>query len=217
MLTLNAVHETALAMERAGNEPSFKLALWAGALSANNRLTWECQQVPTLRPYVLKPLPASIAEVRAIVRSGNPFCGDAQARYLLNIQARMDSAGAFSDMPTNWVDWRHGMRKLFKGAGLSYKTLSFVGLLMWPTSCDLVPVDRHVCARFDVPESWGSSSYKRYADVENMVRQEWVNAGSPYSLGEWHWFKWEQWRQAHNDAPKSDVPESHMGLNPRVY
>jgi hypothetical protein len=181
-----------------------------------------------LRPYAArKALPQDWEEVKDIIRRGHPYCGLPQASHVAAIDAAV-SSGRLSfmlDAPgggdlQDWREWRRAAYKATRGLGLAYKTLSFAALLLWPTRSQLVPVDRHVCARLGIDGADVARTMRQaglYTAAEDDVCQEWQKAGSPYTLGVWHWYKWEAWRQANGDAPLAGVPQSHQWLNCYAY
>jgi thermostable 8-oxoguanine DNA glycosylase len=196
-----------------GNQtvPSLKKAVWASILSANNALDRNALQVAKLVPYVRrKALPHNAEDVQAIItKSGwrpplahceaiieaDTFCSTPSERLTF-----------LQTQPTNgrdWIAWRCLLVATFKG--ISWKTASFVALLMWPDASPFGVIDRHILARYGKPElackisSPGRPAYLRYRSVE---RQEWhevrklcTELETSCNLAIGHWALWDSQRQ----------------------
>ena len=231
MASLDGAWQAAREVEQASlpdypnhERPNIKLALWAATMSAQNQLSWNGLQVHALRPYAARELPTSVDETLAIIRSGHTFAYEQTAVHVnwVDWAAREGLLDPFTHKPSDyagWLDWRKRLYRVASGHGFSWKTLSFAGLLMWPTECQLVPVDRHVMARLGRPSAHCGrlGAWKLYNEVEQEVVEEWLSAGRPYTIGVWHWYKWSAWRQAKGVEPAGECCESHALLSPYAY
>jgi thermostable 8-oxoguanine DNA glycosylase len=208
-----------------GNQktPSLKKAVWGCILSANNELGRNALQAQALVPYVRNvPLPHDAAKLQEIIA----LCG---WRPPLNHCEYIIAADDFCNTPSQtltqletmpttareWITWRALLVKTFKG--ISWKTASFVALLMWPFACPFGIVDRHILARYGKSEYCNKISsscrpaYFRYREIE---RKEWhdvralnadlIAAGSePCRLGIGHWALWDDKRG--KESPEHDL------------
>lgn len=203
-----------------GGRPDIKLALWAAALSASRSLDVNADLYQPLRTGA--PLPQDPAAVLSLLKAGHGFVCANDARHILYAEwaDREGLLDPYRECPgtlAEWRAWRQGLYEILAGHGWNLKTISFAGLLMWPTRCPLVPVDRHVMARL----GHTAREYKRlskcpklYQAIEQEVAEEWLAAGQPRTLGVWHWYKWSEYRQGKRRETPGDAVESHARLSP---
>lgn len=104
-----------------------------------------------------------------------------------------------------------------KGYGLGWKTISFAHMLLFPTTSDLVPVDRHHMNRL-YGTTTSPSSEKKYLQVEDVIRQEQLASNYANYPASWFaWLKWEQFRQATGASLSTNGCESHLLLSVYWY
>lgn len=227
MITYADVHRAACELAEGPHNPSIKVALMAALLSAQTSLVQNGRQMRVLRERGwLRRLPYDHEQVYAAMRGTGMFTRR-KCEGLYWVES-LDNAGKLRELawPGDTLEeqshWREQVYLLLHGHGMAYKTISFACLLLNPLNCQLVPVDRHVLARFGLPGEC-AKSIKRYLAIEKMVRDERDTAGySAISLGLWHWLKWEQWRekvnaQVRTGAGKQNGCESHSALSCRAY
>lgn len=212
--------DVALLLE--GDKPaSIKAALWYAAVSANNSLDQNCKIARVLRTFVAsEALPEKHSELfDRVEREAGTRKLTSVTRESIYITAEKDAIGALddiADLPVGYaaqVAWRDTVAKMF---GLGYKTASFAALLLRPDICELVPVDRHVLARLGYVERDSPSARKKYLEVEHKVIAEQAEAGIDLPHGQWHWYKWEEYRQL-KGVSKHHTLELHDDLNVRKY
>jgi hypothetical protein len=223
VVTLEDALKEAIELEKKGDkQPSVKLAVWASALSADMSLSKNCQLARLVARFVTEPLPNQEELFQYLSRATRRLRRNSHMRALARAE-ELDNLGMlaeFLEFPDEYeqqVAWRDRLHALMTGYGMSWKTCSMVALCLLPTRSHLVPVDRHVLARFGLP---GGSPNKRseYIAVEKMVLDERDRNGHQEVSGlVWHWFKWEEWRQLHGASLAVEGAESHLGLSCRWY
>jgi endonuclease III len=229
VVTLEDCEHAAYELIEGEREPSLMLALWASALSPQKSLEWNAAQLRPLRKHAERGLPFDTAEqLKEHIKRGAPntMLYTQHCRAILRLDAMRAELRGLERMPETgreWIAWRKRVAKL---PGLSWKTASFAALLMWPFECPFVPVDSHVCNRLGHDSEYESGklsrkskpSYRAYRAIEREVRREWAQAGYPtLSVAVWHWFKWEEHRQATGASRVRGGAETHRGLSARVY
>jgi hypothetical protein len=204
---------------------NIKRAVYAAGFSPNQKLPANCTVARALVPYTFEPLPEKQALYEYLMdtnrqapsgRKANLSCSS----YWSSIYRaeELETFGKLADLcwkPTNraeWVEWRDQMYALWhskdRGYGMSYKTISFAALLLWPLECELVPVDTHVLQRLGCPEKGTPQQRTRYMEIEQMVIDERHEAGCDDTpLGIWHWLKWNE-----HLTGEASVVESHKDL-----
>lgn len=222
-VTLEDCMREARELETYGNkEPSVKLAVWASALSADMSLSKNCQLARLVARFVESRLPPEPELFQYLSQATRRLRRNSHMRALARAEA-LDDAGLlaqflrFPDEYDKQVEWRDRLHSLLAGYGMSWKTCSMVALCLYPTRSHLVPVDRHVLARFGLPK--GSPGKRpEYIAVEKMVLDERDSNGHQGVNGlAWHWFKWEEWRQTCGASRAIEGAESHLGLSCRWY
>jgi hypothetical protein len=203
--------------------PSVKVALFAAILSAQESLERNAREMAVLRERGwLRALPHEHEQVYQAMHGIGFFTRSKCAG--LYWAEMLDKAGLLTgldDIGATWEqqnDWRNKVYHLMHGHGMAWKTISFAALILAPLTCELVPVDRHVLARFGLPNNAGCKSHTRYLGIERMVRDERDLAGyHSMPLGLWHWLKWEQWRQQTGASTETNECQSHAALSCRNY
>lgn len=224
MLSIDGAWEQAYNLLETGKqEPSIKLACWTCALSANNRIGRNGRQARLLAPLVNEHGVQAKEFYKALRREG--YVGRNHISYLVGIQ-ELDDLGlldVFLNKPgtwDEWLAWRDSLVATVKGLG--YKTASMVAMLLWPLECPFAVIDRHVMARLGIVNSKGNQpsalTRRAYLLWENTIRAEAHQAGFQGALVVWHWYKWEEWRQANAKTIKrTGGYESHNNLSCRWY
>ncbi len=203
--------------------PSLKKAVWASILSANNALDRNALQVAMLAPYVRNlRLPHDAGEVQTIIaRCGwNPPLAHCEAIIEADqfCSTPSETLIRLETMPTTlreWVVWRKLLVTTFKG--ISWKTASFVALLMWPFNSPFGIVDRHILAHYNMQDlapkisSKCKPAYLRYRSVERMeakdARRLCAELDTTCNLGIVHWAIWDTQRQA--ESPEHDLMSAY--------
>lgn len=207
-----------------------KRSIYAAGFSPNQKLAPNGTIARALVPYTFSPLPGKEALYQYLMdvnkqadvgKKANLSC----ASYWTSVYRAEELEGAgklanFTRKPTNraeWVEWRDQMHALFhtkeRAYGMSWKTISFAALLLWPLECDLVPIDTHVLARLNCPEKGSPQDRTRYIEIEQMVIDEREEAGcADTPLGIWHWLKWEEQRALVGTTQATGGVESHRDL-----
>ena len=206
-----------------GQAQDIRLALIAAILSAQKDVDLNGEQLGLLRGWVKDGFPTrSPREIQAVLQRV-AMCSDKQAHAILAVmgseaRGELEHLKVQPDSLRAWLAWRDEVARMYC---LSWKTASFAALLMWPLECPFVPVDSHVCARFDLMPLYHSGKlskktprgYAEYRRVERRVWHERQQAGyTSISLAVWHWYRWELWRQETGDSLASDGAESHAAL-----
>lgn len=215
MVTLADVIRDARGLET-GAGVSVKFALWVGLLTANAGLAQTCEQAKRLRPYIHKRLPEDSAKVKRLL-AGTGLT-TVKLGGLYRVQG-LEDAGELRGLErlgatyAEQCAWRERVYRLMHGYGMAYKTISMAALLINPLGCELVPVDRHVLARFGLWDTYARSK-RNYREVERYVRDERDTAGyQRYSAAVWHWLMWATWIAA--KYPNRAALESHQPLSCR--
>lgn len=223
-ITLDGCMEVIQELANTGDKSNnMKLACWAGVTSINTKLVYNGNATRLLSRFVDSALPG-YDELKALFKSeGTKFgCMPSVYESMKEIETRYADK-TLPEMPqatwtfAQWDTWRDEMVKL---PGISYKVASFIGLLLHPLTCPLVPVDRWVMRRLNKSHGSVPQGKLAYTKVEDIVRDERDKAGHDnLPLGAWHWYKWSQARQAAgpNIEVASVKPESHSNLSPRWY
>lgn len=241
MIRIESAENAAQGMIAAGNHatPSVKLAIAAAILSANNRLDRNGWQVCALRAYMQTHdgrLPSNVETIKRITRDAGYEASGPHCDALIELEQRAQ-AGELVELahkPTTALEWLLWRQAATTFRGLGWKTASFAALLLWPFSCPLVPVDRHVVKRLaamgklskfgmtadEVYHKLGGSTtraYKTYRCVERLVGNEKLRNGYQGSTALWHWYKWSEWRQIIQAEITSDDCESHVNMSAYWY
>lgn len=206
-----------------------KRALFNAAFSPNQELQPNGTVALALKPYVTKDLPhkselyAYLLETNKQAEKGyraNLSCQSYwQAVYHIESLHKRGLLEQFCIEPQTFLEWRTTRDRLYAlfhdgtgNYGMSWKTLSFALLLIWPLTCDLVPVDRFVMARFGL-DGGSPQEKKAYERVEQLVIDERKEAGfENIPLGQWHWYKWEEYRQLQGKSLADGAVQSHRAL-----
>jgi thermostable 8-oxoguanine DNA glycosylase len=213
-------------MMRFGNAqpvPSLKKAVWASILSANNALDRNALQVATLAPYVRNlPLPHNPEELQALIATcgWNPPLAHCEAIIEADTFCNTPSA-TLTQLETRpatmreWVVWRKLLVQTFKG--ISWKTASFVALLMWPFQSPFGIVDRHILAHYGKSDLSNKISnkckpaYLRYRSVERLeakdARRICAELQTVCNVGIVHWAIWDQ--QRNDTSPEHDLMSAY--------
>lgn len=220
MIDLDDVYCAATDLASGPENPSVKLALWAGLLSAQSGLENNARQLDLLRKWARKGLPRNPEKVyRRLEGTSNFTHVKCVGLYHIEALERAGKLAGLEDIGEDWDAqdaWRKQVYKLMHGHGMAWKTITFAALILDPLRCDLCPVDRHVLHRLGIPRETVPSR-TQYLAVERIVQFERMAAGcEQVPLGLWHWLKWEQWRQA-TGASNAGACESHARLSCRVY
>jgi hypothetical protein len=224
---------------------SSKLAIAISALSANMALAPNCKLADIIRDFVIgsfpidandkkgfRPVTERFETVTAVACRRNYLMAIARAENLPDADLDAIVATTPADDYASQVLLRDKLHALMTGHGMSYKTLSMVWLVAWPLISWLVPVDRHVMARFGLDKDKNDLSDRvTYLAIERLVIRELeavqadeeqcaliaeqgIDAASIRYL-EWHWATWLAYRML------AGVPEStgvsHQQLGCRHY
>ena len=196
------------------------LACWAGVMSIQQELAKNGKAVRILSRLLDEGLPEDYDAVHEILKPARVAFLSTHFNGLVGIQQAYRE-GRLPEMPEDdwtieqWEAWREDMTKL---PGVGRKVASFIGLLVCPETCPLVPVDRWVMRRFGFAEDASPKSKVAYEFVEGLVREERDRNGhASLPLGAWHWFKWSEARQAAGAETPRERPECHCALSPRDY
>ncbi len=225
-VSLDQARMQAACMMRFGSAqpvPSLKKAVWASILSANNALDRNALQIAMLAPYVRQiPLPHDASEVQRIIAvcGWNPplaHCEEIVAAEIF-CSTPSETLTTLDTMPTTgreWVVWRKLLVQTFKG--ISWKTASFVALLMWPFQSPFGIVDRHILAHYGQQElaprisSKNKPGYLRYRSVERMeakdARRICAELDTTCNLGIVHWALWDGQRNA--ESPEHNLMSAY--------
>lgn len=222
-VTYASVRRAASALGEGNERPSVKVALMAAILSAQESLERNANEVQVLRERGwLQALPHDHETVWAALK-GLGYVTRTKVGGLYWAE-KLDKAGLLKGLGcigTGYEQqsaWREQVYKLMHGHGMAYKTISFAALILDPLHCELVPIDRHVLARFGFDNRKGVGSIKRYLQIERMVQDERDAAGFAHMpLGLWHWLKWEEWRQQTGASKSAGECQSHAALSCRNY
>lgn len=213
------IHELA---DTGNQQPSMLLAIWAGLTSINTKLTANGNATRLLVRFLdADSLPAYDDLKLLFKQAGTGFGCLPQVHEWLVASHALAKAGKLPEMPHDgwsveqWQAWRDEMHKL---PGVGWKVASFIGLLLCPLTCPLVPVDRWVMRRLNQGHGDVPTARAKYLRIEAMVIAERDAAGySHLPAGTWHWFTWSRARQAAGAETASERPESHAALSPRDY
>lgn len=201
-------------------EHSVKLALWAAILSANASLLVNTRQMDVLREYV-DGLPVDrdtlYRQMEGTGRFTRVKCGGLYYVESLECAGKLAGLENIGATYAEQCAWRDHVYNLMHGHGMAWKTVSLAALILQPMACELVPVDRHVLARFGFASRNSPPRRGRYLAIETLVRDERALAGYDHiPLALWHWLTWEQWRQATGASKAHGGVESHIGLSCRA-
>jgi thermostable 8-oxoguanine DNA glycosylase len=213
-------------MVACGNQktPSIKKAVWGCILSANNELGRNALQAAVLTKYVQAlPLPHDALELQEIIAQESGWRPpENHCQYIIDADVFCSTPSqtlqTLETMPQTareWITWRKLLVKTFKG--ISWKTASFVALLMWPQTSPFGIVDRHILARYGKADYSSKISspckpaYLRYREIE---RKEWhdvqalnvaliADGAEPCRLGIGHWALWDDKRG--KESPEHDL------------
>lgn len=222
-ITLDGCMATIHDLADTGERPnSLLLACWAGLTSINTKLEYNGNATRVMARFVDADQLPTYDGLKKLFKQANTKFGCMPAIYAAMVAIHdLHKAGKLPETPRDswtleqWQAWRDEMHEL---PGVGWKVASFIGLLLCPLTCPLVPVDRWVMrwtgqGHGDVPQARA-----RYLAVENLVRQHRDADGhSNLPLGVYHWFKWSQARQAASAETPAERPESHNLLSPRDY
>lgn len=216
--TLRAAHELGTGHE----QPSVKMALWAGILSANASVTQNEKQLDILRPFVRVGLPDDPQELfRAMKGTQNFFGAKCRGLYWVEKLERDGKLAGLEHIGCTAQEqeaWRKQVYGLMHGHGMGWKAISFAAGILSPLTCELVPVDRHVLKRLGYPTDRSPKGYKVYVGIEEQVRHERDTARYDLvPLFVWHWLKWEEWRQHTGASTSTAGCQTHAGLSCRIW
>lgn len=231
-VTLDNVILGANDLASGGRRASVKFALWIAACSANQGLEENGRMARVLAQYVRGGLPdreTLTAELLAV--KCNLYGTMLDAIYHAEMLEQAGELRAYGVRPrtrAGWLAWRDRLHALYhdqSGAhGMAWKTISFAALILWPTACELVPVDRFVMARLGETTKTGKPKGSpqvraTYLKIEGYVRSERDALGfGLVPLGLWHWLTWEQWRQQVGASlGMGGQAQSHAALSCRAY
>lgn len=219
MANVGEVYARAAEIASGPRVASVKLALWAALLSAQTGLAENARQVETLRRYVDRGLPRNPNKLWREMEGAQNFT-HVKLLGLYHIEAleRHDKLAGLESIGATLVEqkeWRDKVHRLVRRHGMAWKTVSFAAFLLSPTTCELVPIDRHHLHLRGF-QCNSVRSKKRYTAVENIIQLErdLYLAGHPAAI--YAWLTWDSYRMQ-TGANTTGRIESHAGLNCRVY
>lgn len=115
-----------------------------------------------------------------------------------------------------WIEQRDRLHALYhtkeRSYGMSWKTLSFAQLLLWPWDAQVVPIDTHVLAWTHQPEKGSPQERTRYLEIEQLVIQARKDDNlEDLALGRYHWYRWSMQKDG-----QADSYASHSDLSPFI-